>query len=113
MLTLYPIGVYNECGDMMKEENSSKTKTRSCDDIKYLIKRLNVIEGQVRGVKQMIENNRYCGDVLIQMSAINKSLQTLGNFILKEHMKTCVVQEIKNDNLEVIDEVLELMSRLS
>lgn len=97
----------------MKELNDYKIKIRSNDDVKNLIRRLNVIEGQVRGVKQMIENDRYCGDVLIQISAINKSLQSLGNYILKEHMKTCVVQEIKKNNLEVIDEVFDLMKKLS
>lgn len=78
-----------------------------------LVNRLNRIEGQVRGVKQMIEADRYCGDVLIQISAINKSLKSLGNEILKNHLNTCVVNDIKNNKLEVMDEVMDLFSRLN
>lgn len=90
-----------------------KLKHRSVEEKTNLIKRLNVIEGQVRGVKQMIEEERYCDDVLIQISAIQSSLKSLGNVILKNHLSTCVVEEIKNDKLEVIDDIIDLFGRLN
>lgn len=90
-----------------------KLKHRSVEEKSNLIKRLNVIEGQVRGVKQMIEEERYCDDVLIQISAIQSSLKSLGNVILKNHLSTCVVEEIKNDKLEVIDDIIDLFGRLN
>lgn len=90
-----------------------KLKHRSVEEKSSLIKRLNVIEGQVRGVKQMIEEDRYCDDVLIQISAIQSSLKSLGNAILKNHLSTCVVEEIKNDKLEVIDDIIDLFGRLN
>lgn len=90
-----------------------KLKHREKEEKVKLMKRLNVIEGQVRGVKQMIEEDRYCDDVLIQISAIQSSLKSLGNAILKNHLSTCVVEEIKNDKLEVIDDIIDLFGRLN
>lgn len=90
-----------------------KLKHREKEEKIKLVKRLNVIEGQVRGVKQMIEEDRYCDDVLIQISAIQSSLKSLGNAILKNHLSTCVVEEIKNDKLEVIDDIIDLFGRLN
>ncbi len=85
---------------------------RSKDDKKYITSRLNIIEGQVRGINQMIEDDRYCGDVLIQIAAVSKSLQSLGNKILEKHLKTCVVDEIKDGNIDIIDDVMLLIKKL-
>ena len=63
-------------------------------------------------LKQMIEDDRYCGDVLIQMSAINKALESVENSILENHMRTCMSREIKAGNMETIKEVMELIKRL-
>lgn len=90
----------------------TKKKHRTDDEKKKLITRLRIIEGQVKGVCQMIEDDRYCDDVLIQISAINKSLKSLGNQILKNHLSTCVVKDIKEDKLEVIDDVIDMFGRL-
>ena len=92
--------------------NCTKTKHRDDDEKKKLIKRLNTIEGQIRGIKQMVENDRYCSDILIQISAINKSLKSLGNCLLKNHMHSCLVDEIKRGHDEIIDEIVELFKRL-
>lgn len=94
----------------MKEK---KIKNRTSAEKDLLIKRINKIEGQARGIKKMIENDRYCGDILIQISAIDKSLKSLGNIMLKSHLKSCVVEEIKKDNLEILDEVSNLIKQLS
>ena len=82
------------------------------DDKKYITARLNIIEGQVRGINQMIEDERYCGDVLIQIAAVSKSLQSLGNKILEKHLKTCVADEIKDGNIDIIDDVMLLIKKL-
>lgn len=96
----------------MKNELDRK-KHRTVDEKKYLKTRLNTIEGQIRGISKMVEDDKYCNDILIQLLAINKSIQSLSTDIFKGHLSTCVVDDIKNNKLEVIDEVMELISRLS
>lgn len=93
--------------------NCQKTKHRTEEEKKKVTKRLNIIEGQIKGIKQMVEDDRYCNDILIQISAINKSLKSLGNEILKSHLSTCVVNDLKNNNLEVVDEVIDLFEKLN
>ena len=83
------------------------------DEKNSLIKRLNVIEGQVRGVKQMIENDRFCDEVLTQVSAINHSLKSIGNELLRNHLSTCVVHDIKSGNMDIIDDVVDLFDKLN
>lgn len=94
-------------------EDCKITKHRTCEEKTQIIKRLNVIEGQIRGIKQMVENDRYCADILVQLSASMHSLKSLGNNILKSHMKTCMVENIKNDNLEIIDNIIDLFDKLN
>ena len=95
-----------------KCKECEKTTHRSDEEKSKIIKRLNIIEGQVRGIKQMIENDRYCSEVLTQMSAINKALESVENSILESHISNCVVREIKEGNTEIIKEVMELVKRL-
>lgn len=90
-----------------------KKNNLRCDEKKDIIKRLNIIEGQIRGIKEMIETDRYCDEVIIQMSASMNSLRSLANKMLKGHMKTCMVESIKNDNLEIIDEVINLIDKVN
>ncbi len=80
--------------------------------MKTLNDRLNRIIGQLGGIKNMINENRYCGDVLIQLSAAENALQNLGYMILKNHLETCVVESIKEGNSEILAEVIELMKKL-
>lgn len=94
-------------------ENCSRNKHRTIEEKKYLKTRLSTIEGQIRGISKMVEEDKYCNDILIQLLAINKSIKSLSTDILKGHLSTCVVEDIKNDNLDVIDEVMELIGRLS
>lgn len=98
-----------KCNKCMK---CSKSTHRSEEEKKKIIKRLNIIEGQIRGIKQMIEDDRYCDDVLTQMSAINKSIESLENSILESHIRNCITKEIKTGNLDIITEVMELFKRL-
>lgn len=94
------------------ENNCCKKQTKRSEGEKKIINnRLNRIEGQVRGVKKMIEEDRYCDDVLIQLSAINKSIKSLANHILENHMYTCVYNDLEKGNYEIIDEVVNLFRR--
>ena len=76
-----------------------------------LHKRLNRAIGQLNGIKAMIDDNRYCGDVLIQLSAVQSAVGKVSQLVLKNHMETCVVEQIQRGNLEVVDEALELIAR--
>lgn len=78
-----------------------------------LITRLNRIEGQVRGIKQMINDDRYCDDILIQISAILNSLKGFSNILLREHLSTKVVEDLKKGKLETVDEVITLFGRIN
>lgn len=94
-------------------QECTRTKHRTEDEKKKLIRRLNIISGQIGGLKQMIETDRYCDEVLIQISSVNKALKSLGNEILKNHLETCVVKDLKDDKLEVIDDVIDLFGRIN
>lgn len=96
-----------------KCEMCNLSKYRNCEEKANIIKRLNVIEGQVRGIKQMVESDRYCDELLVQLSAAMHSLKSLGNNILKEHMKTCLVDDINNGNVDAIDDVILLFDKLN
>ena len=93
-------------------EECTRNKHRTSNEKKHLKTRLNIIEGQIRGISKMVDEDKYCNDILIQLLAINKSIKSLGTDILKGHLSTCVVEDIKNNKLEVIDEVMELIGRL-
>lgn len=90
-----------------------KSKHRNCEEKQKVIKRLNIIEGQIRGIKQMVIEDRYCDELLIQLLASMHSLKSLGNEILKNHLKTCVVEDIKSGKLEAVDDVVELFDKLN
>ena len=89
----------------------TKNTHRDEETKKKLNKRLKTIEGQIRGVQNMI-NDEYCNDILIQLLAINKSIKSVSNEIFKNHLSTCVVRDIKNNDPKIIDEVMELIRRL-
>jgi DNA-binding FrmR family transcriptional regulator len=74
---------------------------------------LNRAIGQLNGVKDMIGDDRYCGDVLTQLAAVESAVKRVSELVLKEHMRTCVIEEIRAGNDEVVDEVMQLMRRFS
>ena len=90
----------------------TKNTHRDEETKKKLNKRLKTIEGQIRGVQNMINEDKYCNDILIQLLAINKSIKSVSNEIFKNHISTCVVRDIKNNDPKIIDEVMELIRRL-
>lgn len=93
-------------------DKCQRSKHRTQEEKKYLRTRLNTIEGQIRGVSKMLEEDKYCNDILTQLLAINKSIKSLSAEILRGHLASCVVEDIKHDNLETIDEVMQLIDRL-
>ena len=93
-------------------ENCTRLKHRTPEEKKVLVRRLRIISGQISGIEQMIINDWYCDDVLIQISSTTNALKSLGNEILKSHMKSCMVKDIKDEKYEVIDDVLDLFSKL-
>jgi DNA-binding FrmR family transcriptional regulator len=98
---------------MMEEQNCcQKHKERSEKEYKDLIHRLNRIEGQVRGVKGMVENNAYCVDILTQVAAINAALNSFNKVLLANHIKTCVADEIRSGDDSVIDELVATLQKL-
>lgn len=90
----------------------NRTKVRSPENIKKLVNRLNRIEGQVKGIRGMIENSAYCTDILTQVSAINAALASFSKELLADHIKTCVVSDIRHGNEDVVDDLLCTLQKM-
>ncbi len=91
---------------------SPRTKKRSEEEYKHLIHRLNRIEGQIRGIKGMVEKNAYCADILIQSSAVTAAINAFNRELLADHIKTCVARDIRDGKDETIDELVALLQKL-
>ncbi len=89
-----------------------KHTPRSEEEKKKLVNRVSRIEGQLKGIAKMIEEDRYCGDILIQLSAAEKALESFGYTILSAHLESCVKEDILAGKNEVIEETMELIKRL-
>lgn len=89
-----------------------KTKQRSEKEYRDLLNRLSRIEGQVRGVKAMVEKDAYCVDILTQVSAINAALNSFNKVLLANHIKTCVADDIRQGKDETIDELVVTLQKL-
>lgn len=89
-----------------------KTKMRSEEELKKLKNRLNRIEGQVRGIKRMVDEDAYCIDILNQVTAINSALNSFNKELLSTHIRTCVMEDIKNGNEEVMNELVLTLKKL-
>ena len=95
-----------------KRECQHKTKERSDKEFKDLIHRLNRIEGQVRGIKRMVEDDAYCTDILIQVSAVNSALNSFNKVLLANHIRTCVADDIRAGHEVTIDELVATLQKL-
>lgn len=91
---------------------NKKTK-RSPEDKKLIINRLNRISGQINGITKMVENDAYCNDVLVQLSAVKNSVKSLSSYILENHLYTCVTRDLENGELDTIDELISLFKRFN
>lgn len=93
--------------------HTGERKSHHSDKLKgNLTTRLNRIEGQIRGVKGMIEKDVYCDDILNQIAAIQSALNSVGKLLLEGHMKSCVIERIQAGDNEVLDELLTTMNKL-
>ena len=97
---------------MEKFCHCQKTKIRSDEEYKALINRLNRIEGQIRGIKGMVEKSAYCTDILTQVAAVNAALNAFNKELLAQHIKTCVADDIKNGKDETVDELVNTLKKL-
>lgn len=95
-----------------KCECCGKKKERSEEEYKKLMNRLNRIEGQIRGIKGMVERNAYCTDILVQVSAINAALNAFNKELLANHIRTCVAEDIRAGKNETIEELVTTMQKL-
>ena len=91
---------------------SHRTKERSDKEYKDLIHRLNRVEGQVRGIKRMVEEDAYCTDILIQVSAVKAALNSFNKVLLANHIRTCVAEDIIAGKEETIDELVATLQKL-
>lgn len=97
----------------MQECNCShKTKERSEEEYRSLINRLNRIEGQIRGIKKMVESNAYCTDIITQAAAASSALNSFNRELLSNHIKTCVEQDIKEGKYETVDDLISTLQKL-
>ncbi len=131
-LDIYPLRVYitciriplwgivdhhNERGHEMSDKKdccacSEKHKERSPEEYRDLINRLSRIEGQVRGIKAMVERGAYCPDILIQTSAVNSALNSFSKVLLSNHIRTCVRNDIREGNDEVVEELVATLQKM-
>ncbi len=89
-----------------------KHKHREDKEYRDLINRLSRIEGQIRGIRAMVEEERYCIDIITQVSAVSSALNAFNKALLSQHIKTCVADNIRKGNEEVIDELCETLKKL-
>ncbi len=94
------------------EANKERVEERTPREYRDLVNRLSRIEGQVRGIKNMIEKEAYCTDVLIQVSAVNAALNSFNKVLLSGHIKNCVTKDILDGKSDTVDELVVTMQKL-
>ncbi len=116
---IYPHRVFrvSEKRNFMAEKQKKccqthKTKERSEKEYQDLIHRLNRIEGQIRGIRGMVEKDAYCTDILMQVAAANAALNSFNKILLSNHIKTCVTRDIKEGKEETVDELIGMLQKL-
>ncbi len=88
-----------------------KSTPRSEEEKRALLARINRLTGQMSGIGRMIEEDRYCDDVLIQLAAVDKAVRSLSALLLESHVHSCLIEEIQNGNLAAVDEIVDLFKR--
>ena len=100
------------CGEnASREAGCCRTKERGEEEYKSLMNRLNRIEGQIRGIKGMLEKNAYCPDILAQVAAAGAALNAFGRELLSNHIRTCVAEDVRAGKEESIDELLATLQK--
>lgn len=98
--------------DNMPECCCHKKKERSDKEYKDLINRLSRVEGQIRGIKRMVEEDCYCPDIMVQVAAANAALKSFNKVLLSNHIRSCVANDIREGNDETIDELIETLGKV-
>lgn len=93
------------------ESCCTKHKQRSPEEIKALTNRLNRIEGQIKGIRKMIEDDRYCVDIITQVSSVQAAVNAFTKELLSSHIKSCVVDDIRDGNDEAVNELCNLLQK--
>ena len=96
----------------MKENNTHKIKMRSDEEYHSLINRLSRIEGQIRGLKKMVESNAYCTDIITQSAAAAAALNSFNKELLSNHIRTCVEQDIRDGRYETVEDLISTLQKL-
>ena len=89
-----------------------KSKERSEKEYRELVHRLNRIEGQIRGIRGMVEKDAYCTDILVQVAAVSAALNSFNKVLLSDHIKTCVTKDILEGKEDTVDELVEILQKL-
>ena len=97
----------------MDHDCCNKKTKRSLEEKKMIINRLNRIGGQINGITKMVENDAYCNDILVQLSAVKNSVKSLSTLMLENHLYTCVSRDLENGDLDTIDELISLFKRFN
>ena len=98
---------------MEKNKCCNKKTHRGEEEKRIINNRISRIEGQLKGIKKMIQEDAYCNDVLIQLSAIENSVKSLSNHVLEEHLYSCVTRDLEDGKLDTIDELINLFKRFN
>ncbi len=96
----------------MEHCHCEKKTERSTDEKKALLNRLSRLEGQIRGIKSMVENDAYCVDILTQAAAAKQAFNSFNKELLARHMRSCVVRDIKDGRDDTVDELMDIVSKL-
>ena len=91
----------------------TKTTHRTDEEKSIINNRISRIEGQLKGIKKMINEDAYCNDILIQLSAIENSVKSLSNHILEKHLYNCVIKDLEAGNLDIVDELIDLLKKFN
>jgi DNA-binding FrmR family transcriptional regulator len=94
------------------ECNCCRKKERSEKEVRDLINRLKRIEGQVRGIQRMVEEDCYCPDIITQVAAANAALNSFNKVLLADHIRTCVAEDVREGNSEKVDELVTMLQKL-
>ena len=95
----------------LQEKDCCRTKERSEEEYKRLVNRLSRIEGQIRGIKGMLDKSAYCPDILTQVAAVNAALNAFGRELLSSHIRTCVVEDVRAGKEDTVDELLTTLQK--
>ena len=94
------------------EHSCCKKTLRSPEEVKKLMNRLSRIEGQIRGIRNMVENDAYCNDILVQSAAVTAAMNAFSRELIANHMRSCVARDLRDGNDQIIDELVDTLQKM-